>query len=104
VATAVEFVVQRLQDPLHLRRTDVIASLGTRLDAVHAAADQRRFYSAPDVSADQIRAIQDVITSNVPFNPLRGDEIDICLTAFKAFESRHKGSAHEKKRASGADE
>jgi len=32
---------------------------------------------APDVSADQIRAIQDVVTTNTPFNPLRGDEIDI---------------------------
>ncbi len=31
----------------------VIASLGTKLDAVHAAADQRRFYSAPDVAAEQ---------------------------------------------------
>jgi len=31
----------------------VIASLGTKLDAVHPLADQRRFYSAPDVSAEQ---------------------------------------------------
>ncbi|HEV7432090.1 MAG TPA: hypothetical protein VGN77_03540, partial [Steroidobacteraceae bacterium] len=31
----------------------VIASLGTRLDAVHPAADQRRFYSAPDIAAEQ---------------------------------------------------
>ncbi len=31
----------------------VIASLGTRLDATHPAADQRRFYSAPDVAAEQ---------------------------------------------------
>ena len=31
----------------------VIASLGTKLDAVHPAADQRRFYSAPDIAAEQ---------------------------------------------------
>jgi type IV pilus assembly protein PilY1 len=31
----------------------VIASLGTKLDAVHPVADQRRFYSAPDVAAEQ---------------------------------------------------
>jgi type IV pilus assembly protein PilY1 len=31
----------------------VIASLGTKLSATHPAADQRRFYSAPDVSAEQ---------------------------------------------------
>ncbi len=31
----------------------VIASLGTKLSATHPAADQRRFYSAPDVAAEQ---------------------------------------------------
>ena len=31
----------------------VIASLGTKLDATHPVADQRRFYSAPDVAAEQ---------------------------------------------------
>jgi type IV pilus assembly protein PilY1 len=31
----------------------VIASLGTHDEAVHAAADQRRFYSMPDVAAEQ---------------------------------------------------
>ncbi len=31
----------------------VIASLGTKEDAIHAAADVRRFYSAPDVAAEQ---------------------------------------------------
>lgn len=31
----------------------VIASLGTKLDALHPLADQRRFYSQPDVSAEQ---------------------------------------------------
>jgi type IV pilus assembly protein PilY1 len=31
----------------------IIASLGTKLDAVHPIADQRRFYSTPDVSAEQ---------------------------------------------------
>ena len=31
----------------------LIASLGTKKDAVHPAADQRRFYSAPDVAAEQ---------------------------------------------------
>jgi len=32
---------------------------------------------ATDVSAEKIRGIQDIVTSNTPFNPLRGDEIDI---------------------------
>lgn len=32
---------------------------------------------APDVPQEQIRALQDVVTGNIPFNPLRGDEIDI---------------------------
>jgi len=32
---------------------------------------------APDVSAEQIRNIREVITGSVPFNPLRGDEMDI---------------------------
>ena len=31
----------------------VIASLGTKKDAVHPAADVRRFYAAPDISAEQ---------------------------------------------------
>lgn len=31
----------------------------------------------PDIPSDQIRAIQDLVTANIPFNPLRGDEIDI---------------------------
>ena len=32
---------------------------------------------APDVSAEQVRGIRDVITGSIPFNPLRGDEMDI---------------------------
>jgi hypothetical protein len=32
---------------------------------------------SPDVSPDQIRAIREVISSSIPFNPLRGDEMDI---------------------------
>lgn len=32
---------------------------------------------APDISAEQIRAIRDVISASIPFNPLRGDELDI---------------------------
>src|SRR5262249_54071391 len=32
---------------------------------------------SPEVSQDQIRAIRDVISSSIPFNPLRGDELDI---------------------------
>jgi hypothetical protein len=32
---------------------------------------------SPDISAEQIRAIRDVITTSLPFNPLRGDELDI---------------------------
>ena len=36
----------------------VIASLGTKLSATHPAADQRRFYSAPDVAAEQKAKLQ----------------------------------------------
>jgi hypothetical protein len=32
---------------------------------------------APDVSADQIRGVREVINGSIPFNPLRGDEMDI---------------------------
>lgn len=32
---------------------------------------------APDIPKDRIRALQELVTSNIPFNPLRGDEIDI---------------------------
>ena len=32
---------------------------------------------APDVTQDQIRAIRDFVSASVPFNPLRGDEMDI---------------------------
>ena len=32
---------------------------------------------APDIPADQVRAIRDVISGSIPFNPLRGDEMDI---------------------------
>ena len=32
---------------------------------------------APDISAEQIRGIREVISGSVPFNPLRGDEMDI---------------------------
>src|SRR5882724_10749951 len=32
---------------------------------------------APDITADQIRGLREVISSSVPFNPLRGDEMDI---------------------------
>jgi len=32
---------------------------------------------SPDISNDQIRALRDFISSSVPFNPLRGDEMDI---------------------------
>ena len=30
-----------------------------------------------DVTAEQIRGIRDVISTSIPFNPLRGDEMDI---------------------------
>ncbi len=32
---------------------------------------------APDISADQIRGIREVISGSIPFNPLRGDEMVI---------------------------
>ncbi len=32
---------------------------------------------APDVTADQIRSLREVISGSVPFNPLRGDEMEI---------------------------
>jgi flagellar motor switch protein FliG len=32
---------------------------------------------SPDISADQIRSLRTFITSSIPFNPVRGDEIDI---------------------------
>jgi hypothetical protein len=32
---------------------------------------------APDITADQIRSIRDVLSSTIAFNPLRGDEMDI---------------------------
>src|SRR5437879_5185862 len=32
---------------------------------------------APDVTADQIRSIREVVSGSIPFNPLRGDEMDI---------------------------
>jgi len=32
---------------------------------------------APDVTADQIRNIRNVLSESIPFNPLRGDEMDI---------------------------
>jgi hypothetical protein len=36
---------------------------------------------SPDVAADRISALQDLVTANIPFNPLRGDEIDIQSSA-----------------------
>jgi len=32
---------------------------------------------SPDVSSEQIRAMRDIISASIPFNPLRGDEMDI---------------------------
>jgi len=32
---------------------------------------------APDIPAEQVRAIREVISASIPFNPLRGDELDI---------------------------
>lgn len=32
---------------------------------------------APDVPSDQIRGLQEIIQSSIPFNPIRGDEIEI---------------------------
>src|ERR1700687_375275 len=32
---------------------------------------------SPDVSADQIHSLREVITGSIPFNPLRGDEMEI---------------------------
>jgi len=32
---------------------------------------------APDVSEEQVRGIREVISGSIPFNPLRGDEMDI---------------------------
>ncbi len=32
---------------------------------------------APDVSVDQVRGVREVISASIPFNPLRGDEMDI---------------------------
>jgi len=32
---------------------------------------------SPDVTAEQIRSIREVITGSIPFNPLRGDEMEI---------------------------
>ncbi|MFA5976572.1 MAG: FliG C-terminal domain-containing protein [Elusimicrobiota bacterium] len=32
---------------------------------------------APEITSDQIRAIRDVLSATIPFNPFRGDEMDI---------------------------
>ena len=51
------FDITNGQAPASLVAGGVLASLGTKVDAVHAAADVRRFYSTPDVSAQQIRGV-----------------------------------------------
>jgi hypothetical protein len=53
----------------------------TTVDAFSAETKVRRILItilvAPDISADKIRAIRDFVSASVPFNPLRGDEMDI---------------------------
>ena len=57
------------------------ASNQTVVNAYSSEAQIRRIrvkvLLAPDIPPEQIKAIRDVVTSSIPFNPLRGDEIDV---------------------------
>lgn len=65
-----DFVMQESQAPTE-----------TVLNAFEAETLVRRILItilvAPDVEADQIRALRDVLQGSIPFNPFRGDELDI---------------------------
>ncbi|HEX9474119.1 MAG TPA: hypothetical protein VF931_08005, partial [Steroidobacteraceae bacterium] len=52
------FDVNNGQPAASLVTGGAIASLGTKLDAAHLAADNRRFYNAADVSAEQKAGVQ----------------------------------------------
>lgn len=51
------FDIGRAQPPASLVTGGVLASLGTKDDAVHLPADVRRFYSAPDVSLEHKKGV-----------------------------------------------
>jgi len=60
---------------------------------------------APDVTADQIRSIREVITGSIPFNPLRGDEMEIKNSSLlKPVNRRLQATAgsHRPRRTAGA--
>ena len=56
----------------------VIASLGTKKDAVHAAADVRRFYSAPDVAAEQKQKLKPFLSIAIG-SGYRGHPLDLTV-------------------------
>jgi type IV pilus assembly protein PilY1 len=56
----------------------VIASLGTKKDAVHAAADVRRFYAAPDVAAEQKQKLKPFLSIAIG-SGYRGHPLDLTV-------------------------
>ena len=56
----------------------LIASLGTKKDAVHAAADVRRFYSAPDVAAEQKQKLKPFLSIAIG-SGYRGHPLDLTV-------------------------
>lgn len=56
----------------------VIASLGTKDEAVHAAADVRRFYSVPDVAAEQKPLIKPFLSIALG-SGYRGHPLDVAV-------------------------
>lgn len=56
----------------------LLASLGTKKDAVHNAADVRRFYAAPDVSAEQKQKLQPFLSIAIG-SGYRGHPLDLTV-------------------------
>jgi type IV pilus assembly protein PilY1 len=56
----------------------LIASLGTKKDAVHAAADVRRFYAAPDVAAEQKQKLKPFLSVAIG-SGYRGHPLDLTV-------------------------
>lgn len=54
----------------------LLASLGTKKDAVHLAADVRRFYSAPDVAGEQKQRLQPFLSIAIG-SGYRGHPLDL---------------------------
>jgi len=76
-----EFVLPGVPQKKEFIMQEAQAATETTLNAFESETLVRRILItilvAPDIAADQIRGLRDIIQASIPFNPIRGDELDI---------------------------